>query len=108
MLSYLFSGWKTKQKKVDFILFSADMRQLFGRRRTVMQHCYYREIDSYKPCMASFWLPSHIIILYAIYIYNAFTQNNCFVKGSHKYDEYLHGKHTAHLNWPNKDCTNAT
>ena len=36
-------------------------------------------------------------------IYNAITQDNCFVKGSHKYDVYLRDKHKAHLNWPNKD-----
>ena len=66
---HLFSGWKTKQKDVDIILFSADMRKLFGRHRIVMQRYYYRETDSYKPCMASFWIPSHIIILYAIYRY---------------------------------------
>ena len=34
-----------------------------------MQRYYYLETDSYKPCMASFWISSHIIILYAIYIY---------------------------------------
>ena len=30
--------------------------------------------------------------------YNALTQNNCFVRGLHKYDVYLHDKHKAHLN----------
>ena len=59
----------TKQKEVDIILFSVDMRKLFGRHRIVMQRYYYRETDSDKPCMASFWIRSHIIILYAIYIY---------------------------------------
>ena len=36
-------------------------------------------------------------------IYNAITQNICFVKGSHKYDVYLRDKNKEHLNWPNKD-----
>ena len=30
--------------------------------------------------------------------YNAITQNNCFVKGSHKYDVYLRDKHKVRLN----------
>ena len=37
-----------------------------------------------------------------IVLYNAITQNNCLVKGSHKYNVYLIGKYKAHLNWPNK------
>ena len=39
-------------------------------------------------------------------IYNAITQNICFIVGSHKYDVYLRDKNTCkvHLNWPNKDC----
>ena len=36
-------------------------------------------------------------------LYNAITQNNCFVKGSHKYNVYLVEENKAHLNWPNKD-----
>ena len=40
---------------------------------------------------------------YHITYYNATTQNNCFVKGSHKCDVYLRDKHKAHVNWPNKD-----
>ena len=36
-------------------------------------------------------------------IYHAITQNNCFVKGSHKYDIYLVVENKAHLSWPNKD-----
>ena len=35
--------------------------------------------------------------------YIAITQNNFFVKGSHKYDVYLVEETKAHLNWPNKD-----
>ena len=35
--------------------------------------------------------------------YNAITQNNCFVKGSHIYDVYLLYKNNTHLNWLNKD-----
>ena len=31
-------------------------------------------------------------------IYNAITQNNCFVKGFHKYDVYLVDENKAHLN----------
>ena len=37
-----------------------------------------------------------------IIFYNAITQNNCFVKGSHKYDVYLVEENKAHINWPNK------
>ena len=37
------------------------------------------------------------------YIYNAVRQNNCFVKGSLKYDVYLFDKNKSHVNWPNKD-----
>ena len=33
-----------------------------------------------------------------ILIYNAITQNICFVKGSLKYDVYLRDKNKAHLN----------
>ena len=40
---------------------------------------------------------------YDMSIYNAIKQNICFVKGSHKYDVYLHYKNKAHLNWPNID-----
>ena len=35
--------------------------------------------------------------------YNAITQNNYFVKVSHKYDIYLVEENKEHLNWPNKD-----
>ena len=35
--------------------------------------------------------------------YNAITQNICFIKGSQRYDVYLHDKNKAHLNWPNQD-----
>ena len=37
------------------------------------------------------------------YIYNAMTQNNCFVKGPHKYGVYLFDENKTHANWPNKD-----
>ena len=37
-------------------------------------------------------------------MYNAITQNNCFVKGSHKYDVYLAEKNKGHVNWPYKNC----
>ena len=30
--------------------------------------------------------------------YNVMTHNNCFVKGSHKYDVYLFNKNKAHVN----------
>ena len=40
---------------------------------------------------------------FSIVLYNAITPNNCFVKGSHKYDVYLVEENKAHLNWPNKD-----
>ena len=35
--------------------------------------------------------------------YNAITPNNCFVKGSYKYDVYLVEENKAHLNLPIKD-----
>ena len=35
--------------------------------------------------------------------YNAITQNNCLVKGPHKYDVYMVEEKKTHLNWPNKD-----
>ena len=31
--------------------------------------------------------------------YNAVTQNNCFVKGSRKYDVYLRDKNKTDVNW---------
>ena len=31
--------------------------------------------------------------------YNAMTQSNCFIKGSHKYDIYLADKNKAHINF---------
>ena len=45
-----------------------------------------------------------LLIVWNKNIYNAITQNICFVKGSHKYDIYLGDKNKAHLNWPNKGC----
>ena len=36
-------------------------------------------------------------------IYNAITQNNSFIKGSHKYYVYLVEQNKAHLSLPNKD-----
>ena len=71
---HLFSGWKTKQKEADIILFSADMRKLFGRHRIVMQRYYYRETDSYKLCMASFWIFVYYlqIYVYMLYLYVIF------------------------------------
>ena len=36
-------------------------------------------------------------------ICNAITQNNCFVKGSHKYDVYLVEENKARIKWQNKD-----
>ena len=42
-----------------------------------------------------------MVILKSFYKLN--TQNNCFLKESHKYDVYLFDKNKAHLNWPNKD-----
>ena len=78
---HLFSGWKTKQKEVDIILFSADMRKLFVRHRIVMQRYYYRETDSYKPWLLSGSL--HILsfcmlftdiclYVYMLYLYSPF------------------------------------
>ena len=37
---------------------------------------------------------SHFVVGF----YNAITPNNCFVKGSHKYDVYLVEENKAHLN----------
>ena len=50
------------------------------------------------------WGEGRVVTAY-IAVYNAITQNNCFVKGSHKYwyDIYFINKNKAHLNWPNKD-----
>ena len=51
-----------------------------------------------------FKLVSNILCIQACAIlYNATTQNNYFVKGSHKYDVYLVEENKAYLNWPNKD-----
>ena len=48
----------------------------------------------------------HLCDKYHNLIYNAITQNICFIVGLHKYDVYLRNKNTCkvHLNWPNKDC----
>ena len=41
--------------------------------------------------------PTDIIDYTDILLYNAITQNDCFVKGSHNYDVYLVEENKAHL-----------
>ena len=45
----------------------------------------------------------HNLMSWLIYLYNAVAPNNCFIKGSHKYDVYLVEENKVLLNWPNKD-----
>ena len=39
------------------------------------------------------------VFQFHMYIYNAITKNNCFVKGSHKYDVYLIEKNKAYCDF---------
>ena len=50
-------------------------------------------------------LDPEIFLTFKVYtdIFNAITQNICFLKWLQKYDVYLRDKNKAHLKWPNKD-----
>ena len=72
--------------------------QHFSYRR---QQCWnlYLSLSMYQNDFLNF-----VFILKSNFkFYNAITQNNCFIKGSHKYDVYLVEENKAHLNGPNKD-----
>ena len=66
----------------------------FSLQRFLAFYCFKCYFVSVSSCKTTF-LPS---IMPLNTLYNAITPNNCFVKGSHKYDVYLVEENKAHLN----------